>query len=119
MSTTMQLRFQKVDPYNNSIFIVSKNREDEEAVYTKLSKFHENLTNSDVTTFLPIYSTSKYATIRFKKNTKFTFEEGCIYSVEFTIRKSEYENKKYVSCFVNNSTLVAKAVDYGEVMSLD
>jgi hypothetical protein len=94
MSTTMQLRFQKVDPYNNSIFIASKNRDDEEAVYTKLSKFHEALVTSDVTTFLPIYSTSKYATIRFKKNTKFTFEEGCIYAVEFTIRKSEYENKK-------------------------
>jgi len=119
MSTTMQLRFQKVDPYNNSIFIASKNREDEDVAYTKLSKFHENLTNSDVTTFLPIYSTSKYATIRFKRNPKFTFEEGCIYSLEFTVRKSEYEGKKYVAVFVNNSTLVAKAVDYGEVMSLD
>ena len=119
MSTTMQLRFQKVDPYNHSIFIASKNRDDEEVAYTKLSKFHETLTNSDITTFLPIYSTSKYATIRFKRNCKFTFEEGGIYSLEFTIRKSDYENKKYVSCFVNNSTLVARAVDYGEVMSLD
>jgi hypothetical protein len=120
MSTSMQLRFQKVDPYKNSIFIVGTNKPEEKDGFDRLTKFHENLKNK-ITTFLPIYATPEYATIRFKPNTKFNFVEGNTYELEFNIRKREYEGKDYVSCFVNKSKLTKKAalVDYGELLTLE
>ena len=121
MSTTMQLRFQKVDQYKNSIFIVGTNKPEEKDAFDRLTKFHEALKNQNISTFLPLYSTPEYATIRFKPNTKFKFVEGNTYELEFNIRKKTYEGKEYVSCFVNKSKLISKAalVDYGELMTLE
>ena len=121
MSTTMQLRFQKVDQYKNSIFIVGTNKPEEKDAFHRLTKFHEALKNQNITTFLPLYSTPEYATIRFKPNTKFKFVESNTYELEFNIRKKTYEGKEYVSCFVNKSKLISKAalVDYGELMTLE
>ena len=117
----MQLRFQKIDPYKNSIFIVGTNKPEEKDAFDRRSKFHEALKNQNITTFLPLYSTPEYATIRFKPNTKFKFVEGTTYELEFNIRKKVYEGKDYVSCFVNKSKLISKAipVDYGELMTLE
>ena len=109
MSTSMQLRFQKVDQYKNSIFIVSSNKEEEKDSFNRLTKFHEALKNQNITTFLPIYATADFSTIRFKPNTKFNFAEGNMYELEFNIRKKTYEGKEFVSCFVNKSKLVKKA----------
>ena len=121
MSTTMQLRFQKVDQYKNSIFIAGANKINEEDAFHRLTKFHEALKNQNISTFLPLYSTPEYATIRFKPNTKFKFVEGNTYQLEFNIRKKAYEGKDFVSCFVNKSKLISKAalVDYGELMTLE
>ena len=121
MSTTMQIRFQKVDQYKNSIFIAEANKTNEEDAFARLSKFYEALKNQNITTFLPLYSTPEYATIRFKPNTKFKFVEGNTYQLEFNIRKKAYEGKDYVSCFINKSKLISKAalVDYGELMTLE
>ena len=117
----MQLRFQKVDQYKNSIFIVSSNKPEEIDAFDRLTKFHEALKNKNITTFLPIYATQDYSTIRFKPNNKFTFAEGSTYEIEFNIRKKEYEGKEYISCFVNKSKLVKKAqpIDYGELLTLE
>jgi hypothetical protein len=113
MSTTMQLRFQKVDQYKNSIFIAGANKINEEDAFHRLTKFHEALKNQNISTF--------HATIRFKPNTKFKFVEGNTYELEFNIRKKAYEGKDYVSCFINKSKLISKAalVDYGELMTLE
>ena len=117
----MQIRFQKVDQYKNSISIVGTNKPEEKDAFDRLSKFYEALKNQNISTFLPLYSTPEYATIRFKPNTKFKFVEGTTYELEFNIRKKVYEGKDYVSCFVNKSKLISKAalVDYGEVMTLE
>jgi len=121
MSTTMQLRFQKIDPYKNSIFIVSPNKPEEKDGFDRLTKFYEALKNQNITTFLPIYATADFSTIRFKPNNKFNFAENNMYELEFNIRKREYEGKDYVSCFVNKSKLVKKAepLDYGELLKLE
>jgi hypothetical protein len=119
----MQVRFQKIDQYKNSIFIVGfgTNKPEEKESFDRLSKFYEALKNQNITTFLSIYATTDYATIRFKPNTKFNFVEDNTYELEFNIRKKEYEGKDYVSCFVNKSKLVKKAlpVDYGELLKLE
>ena len=114
----MQLRFQKIDPYENSIFIVGTNKPEEKDAFDRLSKFYEALKNQNITTFLPLYATPEYATIRFKPNAKFKFVEGNTYELEYVLRKKAYEGKDYVSCFVNKSKLVKKAepVDYGELL---
>jgi hypothetical protein len=73
MSTTMQLRFQKIDQYKNSIFIVGTNKPEEKDGFDRLTKFYNNLKNQNISTFPPLYATPDYATIRFKPNTKYNF----------------------------------------------
>lgn len=121
MATTMTLRFQKIDQYKNSIFIVSSNRPDEKDTFDRITKFYETLKKQNITTFLPMYGTSDYATIRFKPNTKYNFVEGGTYELEFVIRKKEHEGRDYVSCFVNKSKLMKKAVtlNLGEILNLE
>ena len=117
----MQLRFQKIDDYKNSIFIVGTNKPEEKDGFDRLSKFYEALKDQNTTTFLPLYATPDYATIRFKPNAKFKFVEGNVYEIEYTIRKRLYEGKEFISCFVNKSKLVKKAepVNYGELLTLE
>ena len=116
----MSIRFQKVDQYKNSIFIAGTKKLSEKDAFDRLSLIYAKLEGT-VSTFLPIYATADYATIRFKPNTKFKFEEGGLYEVEFAVRKKEYENKDYISVFINNSKLVKKAdvVDQGELLVLE
>ena len=121
MSTsTMQIRFQKVDQYKNSIFIAGTKKLSEKDAFDRLSLIYDKLKGT-VPTFLPIYATADYTTIRFKPNTKFKFDEGCLYEVEFAVRKKEYKDQDYISCFVNKSKLVKKAdvVDQGELLTLE
>jgi hypothetical protein len=121
MSTTMQFRFQKIDPYKNSIFIVGTNNPEEKDSFDRITKFYDTLKNQKITTFLPLYATPDYATIRFKPNTKYKFVEGNTYELEFVIRKKAYEGKEYINCFVNKSKLVKKTepVDLGELLTLE
>ena len=119
MSTTMQLRFQKADQYKNSIFICSTKNPEEKEAYGCLEKIHNALQAQGISTFLPVYSTSEYSTIRFKPNNKFNFAEGATYELKFNIRKKDYEGKNYVSCYVESSKLIKKAapLNLGELMS--
>jgi hypothetical protein len=120
MSTVMQLKFQKTDQFSNSIFIVSNKPEDKNA-FDRLTVFANILTSQNLSTFLPIYATKDYASIRFKKDDKFKFNQGSVYELEYVIRKKEHEGKEYVSCFINKSKLVKKGqtVDHGEILKLE
>ncbi len=118
--TTIQMiiRFQKADQYSNNIFIVGK--EEKEENYNTLTGYSDKLKTMGLTTFLPIYSSDKFATIRFKNNKKFRFVEGNTYALTFEIRKKLHNEKEFVSCYVLNSKLdsVAPPVDYGDVLEL-
>ena len=116
----MQLKFQKIDNYDNSIFVVSNNPEDKNA-FDRLTVFTNILKSQNISTFLPIYATKDYASIRFKKDSKFKFSEGSTYELEYVIRKKQHEGKEYVSCYINKSKLVKKGdvINYGEILKLE
>ena len=119
MSIVLNLRFQKLDKYKNSIFIANPKKEAES--FNKLSSYYTKLKNT-VESYIPIYATTEYATIRFKSNSKFTFEENNIYTITFTINKrANDEGKEFISCFLSKSKLLEKAVvlDRGEILQLD
>ena len=116
----MYLRYQKLDQFKNPVFVVGNNN-DEKDSYERLKKFHTALEKQNLNTFLPIYSTDSYSTIRFKSNPKFSFADNHTYEVEYVIRKREMNGKNHVSCYMNKSRLVKKgaALDYGEILNLE
>jgi len=119
MSIVLNLRFQKLDKYKNSIFIANPKKEAE--AFNKLSSYYTKLKDT-IESYIPIYATTEYATIRFKPNNKFTFEENNIYTITFTVnKKANDEGKEFISCFLSNSKLLEKAVkiDRGEILQLD
>tara|TARA_R110000851_G_scaffold303530_3_gene461161 strand:- start:1179 stop:1520 length:342 start_codon:yes stop_codon:yes gene_type:complete len=113
----MIIKFQKEDQYGNSIFVATLADAD---VYTTLNGFHMTLKKMELSTFLPIYSTPEFATIRFKPNRKFKFVEHNTYVLTLEVRKKNHKEKDYVSCYILDSKLskVATPVDYGDVLEL-
>jgi len=89
--------------------------------FDRLTMFTDILKSQNLSTFLAIYATKDYASIRFKKDNKFKFSQGSVYELEYVIRKKEHEGKEYVSCYINKSKLVKKGepANYGEFMKLD
>ena len=103
------IEFQKIDSYDNSIFVVSNTLENENPVCRILK-------SQNLSTCLPIYATKDYASIRFKRIINSNSIKGV-----YVIRKKEHEGKEYVSCFINKSKLVKKgeAVDHGVILKLE
>lgn len=118
MTTQMTIRFSKLDMYNNAVFIAGV--EDTES-YAMLSKFNDSLIKMNTETFLPVYKSEKYATIRFKSNTTFKFSEGSTYIIKFDIRKKINKEKTYIICYLSSSKLAIKAPpkDLGEILTFD
>jgi hypothetical protein len=117
MHSISSLRFQKLDQFNNPVFISSQDKEPD--TFHKLKDWHERLDSKGYGTFLPIYSNSEhsYSTIRFKKSEKYSkFTANNVYSLDFTIKKVERNGKIHVNCFLNKVKLTQKApkVDFGE-----
>ena len=112
------IRFQKTDDYNNSIFIATS---DEKANYKLLSSYSQKLINKDFDTFLPIYHNDEYkfTTIRFAEDSKFKPKEHCIYDVNFTIRVKNKDGKKFVNCYIDKLKFISKTPrDFGEILVL-
>ena len=124
MSTTINLRFQKIDVYGNSIFIATANNPDEVDQYKTLDKCAKQLMSLDTKTFLPIFSNDEfqYATIRCKKNSSFpNLVENSYYKISFDTKKKSKDNKVFINCYLRKLKLVKKAavVDDGEDILFD
>lgn len=114
MPVTLTLRFQKFDDYQNAIFIASSETETE--TFEKVKKFAKQLEHYE--TFLPIYANEKhkYATVRTKKNSKYTkMIENSVYEITFDTKKKKKDEKTYVNCYLRSLKLLKKAelVDEG------
>jgi hypothetical protein len=124
MSTTINLRFQKKDVYENSIFIAAASNPDEVEQYKTLNKFAKQLMLLDTKTFLPIFSNDEfqYATIRCKKNSSFpNLVENSIYKISFDTKKKSKDDKVFINCYLRKLKLVKKAevVDLGDDIVFD
>jgi hypothetical protein len=124
MTTTINLRFQKKDVYENSIFIAAASNPDEVEQYKTLNKFAKQLMLLDTKTFLPIFSNDEfqYATIRCKKNSSFpNLVENSIYKISFDTKRKTKDDKVYINCYLRKLKLVKKAevVDLGDDIVFD
>lgn len=121
MSKTLSLRFQKMDKYDNPVFCASDKNPDEKKTFDTLSSYHASLQSKDLGTFLPIYSSCDFASIRFKKNQKHNnFHERNVYEIVFTIRSVTRDSKTYINCFIDSAKLTKRAIplDLGTVLDL-
>ena len=119
MSTTLNLRFQKIDVYGNSIFIAASSNPEEVEQYEALDKCAKQLMRLDTKTFLPIFSNDEfqYATIRCKKNSSFpNLVENSIYKISFDTKRKSKDDKVFINCYLRKLKLVKKAevVDLGD-----
>jgi hypothetical protein len=124
MSTTINLRFQKKDVYENSIFIAAASNPDEVEQYKTLNKFAKQLMSLDTKTFLPIFSNDEfqYSTIRCKKNSSFpNLVENSIYKISFDTKRKTKDDKVFINCYLRKLKLVKKAqvVDLGDDIVFD
>ena len=111
MTYSITVRFQKLDKFENPVFICNKTKELES--YTKLTKFYRQLSKR-FDSFLPIYSDSEkeYATIRIRKNSDFNgLCENDVHEITFDIKKKD--NK--LTVYGRSMELVSKAVPFDEV----
>jgi hypothetical protein len=108
------LRFQKLDKYQNPVFIASR----DDSNYTLLADLAKRLREKNYDTFLPIYSSVEfnYATIRFTKNTKYTLIPGAKYDVEFKVRTVARDERVFVNCLASVMRMTEKPaeIDYGQ-----
>ena len=118
MSIQLNLRFQKNDRYGHPIFICSCKNIDENVGFNKLTNMSKKIDALNLKTFLPIYKTSDYATIRFSHK-KSDFVIGNTYTVDFTVKKNSYNSKMYINCYVDKCELFKEGVPYdeGEIMT--
>jgi len=114
------IRFHKLDPYGNFVFIA--NSEKETATYAKLVGFSDQLSEKYNKVFSPIYYNSKfnYATIRVVKDRgiqALRLKANDKVNLRFQISRKKKDNGKiYLNCHLINIKLLYRAppVDYGE-----
>ena len=120
MPSLTSIKFKANDKYDNPVFVASKKVD--EVNYVILEELSHKLEEKDFQTFLPIYANSEfqYATIRFFKNSKNKFEEGCFYDIDYTIKTKDKDNKTFVNVYVKTSKFVSRPpkVDEGDELIL-
>ena len=113
MTHEIELRYQKNDKFNYPVFIANAKKETD--AYTKLKRMHKKLTSMDLKTYLPVYSTSKYATMRLNKKNHQEFQEQATYKLVFTIKKSVSDDERtFANIYLVSSELKASAPSLGE-----
>jgi sulfatase maturation enzyme AslB (radical SAM superfamily) len=122
MPTTLTLRFQKFDDYQNAVFICTAKNPDELEQFQKLTKFHKQLEEKKYDSFLPIYSNPEheYATVRTVKNSRFTkMSDNSVYEIKFQTKKKNKDLKIYVNCHLLSLKLVKKSEPLDEGSDVD
>ena len=111
MSISLDLRFSKLDKYENITFISTQAREPD--IYKKLTNLYKQVRKQNPDVFLPLYSNyadessnKKYAKISFSKTKKFEFKENAVYHVEFSINKREHNGRVFINCHILSSRMV-------------
>jgi hypothetical protein len=112
MALKIQLRYQKKDRYENPVFIANARTEKES--YAKLKEIHTKLVAMDVGTYLPVYSTNKYATMRLNsRNAK--FDEKATYMLTVNIKKvTAKDGRSFINVYLNDHELISPAPSLGE-----
>jgi hypothetical protein len=116
---TLNIQFSKFDQYGNSVFVVQEDDPGKKS-FEMLTKYHKKL-DKQYSTFLPIYATSEYASIRFKKNPKYSkMIPRNIYQVTFVVKRKTTDEKHYINCFLRKLKLISRApdLDLGEDLDL-
>jgi hypothetical protein len=103
-----------------TLFVAESVNPMEKKAFDTLAPLYDVVKNLNQFDF-PIFSTPDYATISFTGNNGFDFRKGCIYELEFDIRKRTYSNNTTVRCFIKESKKIREALseDLGELVQLE
>ena len=119
MPTIKNIRFQKLDQFENAIFIADKKREPD--TYQQLNGYYKQLKESTPEIFLPIYSNQEhnYSTIRV--NSPMKYETNATYSIKFSIRKVIKGEKTYINVNIDRIKFLkpAPVIDLGTEILLE
>ena len=113
------LKFQKLDQFNNFVFIASEQSDPEN--YEKIKRIYEKL-SSNYETYLPVYHNEQYnyCTIRFQKfSIKQKLEQNSTYNLQYTVHAVTKGDMKYVNIYMKNVVLNTKAVEFDRGEELD
>jgi hypothetical protein len=105
------LKFQKMDQYQNPIFIAGSEKNTEN--YTILREISEKLKEKEYNTFLPVYHSEEYdyASLRIRKHYKNpTFTANSTYNITFELRTVTKDDKTYVNIHLTKARMHTKAV---------
>ena len=109
MPKLSNIKFQKLDQYDNPVFIAGEENDLEN--YTILKVYAKKL-NSMFEGFMPIYHNDehKFGTIRFAKKYEFKPENNCNYDIEYSIKQKNKNLKIYVNCHITKITFVSRNI---------
>ena len=116
MPVLKSIRFQKLDKYDNPVFIVNQMEKEN---YKDLVEKAQQLQDKNFDTFLPIYHSEQYAyaTIRFVKCHVIP-DPDCVYDIDYVITTKKKDDRTYVNCHMNDLTFVKK-IERDEELDLD
>ena len=110
------LKFHKIDRFNNPIFIATLKKDPEN--YTILKTIYDKVSALSIETFLPIYSHDeyKYVTVTFK--TKSKFDTDHLYNIKFNIRSVDWVDKRYINFNIMDFSKGVPIPQSGEILTL-
>lgn len=119
MPILKNIKFSKLDKFENPVFIATKKSDEEN--YKILLEYYNKILEMDIDTFSPIYHSSefKYNSIRFFKDTAYEFKDRGLYNIKFTMNKKVKEGKTYINCYIKSAKFIKTLeVDRGEEIEL-
>ena len=128
MPILKNIKFSKLDKFENPVFIATKKSDEEN--YKILLEYYNKILEMDIDTFSPIYHSSefKYNSIRFFKDTAYEFKDRGLYNIKFTMNKKVKEGKDegrnvvektYINCYIKSAKFIKTLeVDRGEEIEL-
>lgn len=107
MPELKNIKFSKLDKYDNIVFIASQKTDPDN--YNLLKTYSKKLSEK-YDTYLPIYHNEQYkfCTVRFFKSNVFKPQEDCFYDIKFNIRVKVKNDMSYVNCYIDKMNFKSK-----------
>jgi hypothetical protein len=120
--TSVLIRFQKIDTYDNLVFIASSKSLDESEVKAckKLKSVHKKLKKVYPNLYQPVYYSSETgcATLKFKNWQNLKPKLHDIYDIDFKLLVTKRDDTSYVRVVVNSIDFVKAGVLIGTEIDL-
>jgi hypothetical protein len=121
--TSVQIRFQKIDVYDNLVFIASSKSLDESEVKAckKLKSVHKKLKKVHQNSYLPVYYSSETgcATLKFKNWQNLKCKVHDVYDINFRCLVTKRDDTHYIRVVVNSIDFLRAGVLLGTEIDIN